>query len=66
MFDRACFIEILKANHMTQEVVSKALSIDGSTLYRKMAGISDFTLSEIRELRKLLSLTMEEVEAVFF
>ena len=66
MFSRSRFIAVLKDKKLRQEDVSNALSINGSTLYRKMAGISDFTRAEIEKLRELLSLSVKEAEAIFF
>ena len=66
MFKRSKFISIIKTKNLRQEDVSDALSINGSTLYRKMKGESDFTRAEIERLRKLLSLSAEEAEAIFF
>lgn len=42
----------------------KALSIDDSTLYRKIVGVGEFMRSEIQELRALLELDARGTEAV--
>ncbi len=46
--------------------ISNCLGISESTLYRKMSGNSDFTRNEIQLLRQFLSLSMEEIDAIFF
>lgn len=66
MFNRSRFIATVKDKNLRQEDVASALSINGSTLYRKMAGDSDFTRAEIQKLRNLLSLSVEEAEVIFF
>lgn len=66
MFNRARFHEAVKTRGMTLSEVAKLMKINGATLYRKMYGISDFTRSEIEDLRLALLLTNEEADALFF
>lgn len=51
---------------LTNEKISKELQIDPVTYYRKKRGESDFFRGEIQIIRKLLKLTQEEVEKIFF
>ena len=51
---------------LTNEDVAKALNIDPSTYYRKKRGETDFYRREIRLIRKLLCLSPEEVDSIFF
>lgn len=66
MFDRSKFTAAMKRQNLKQEDVSLTLSINESTLYRKMTGESDFTRAEIQTLRNLLSLNVGDAEAIFF
>lgn len=51
---------------LTNEDVARALDIDPATYYRKKRGETDFYRREIRLIRKLLCLTSEDVDAIFF
>ena len=55
-----------KERGLTNEDVAKALNIDSSTYYRKKRGETDFYRREIRLIRKLLCLSSEEVDSIFF
>ena len=46
--------------------IAEALGINTTTLYRKLNNESDFTRAEIQSLRKLLKITPQEVENIFF
>lgn len=56
----------IKEKGLTNESVAKELHIDPATFYRKKKGESDFTRKEIQILRKILSLTHQEVDLIFF
>lgn len=56
----------IKEKGLTNEAVAKELHIDPATFYRKKKGESDFTRKEIQILRKILSLTHQEVDLIFF
>ena len=51
---------------MTLEEVAKRMGINPSTLDRKMSGNSDFTRHEIQTLRKMLSMTADDCDNIFF
>lgn len=46
--------------------IAEMLGVNPSTLTRKMNGDTDFTRGEIVTLRQGLSLSLNEVEAIFF
>lgn len=51
---------------LTQKDLSVALRKDVSTYSKKENGIVDFTASEIRIIKQLLSLDPETIDAIFF
>ncbi|MFR5064817.1 MAG: hypothetical protein ACLTDD_08845 [Thomasclavelia spiroformis] len=51
---------------LTNEEVAKAIGIDPATYYRKKRGETDFYRKEIRVIRKLLNLSSEDVDLIFF
>ena len=48
------------------EQASNQTNMDPATFYRKKTGESDFKRKEIQILRKILNLSSEEVDAIFF
>lgn len=52
--------------NVSQTEVAKRIGINPSTLARKMGGDSEFTRTEIIMITKLLDLTKDEMNAVFF
>lgn len=66
MFDRKLFRSKVVAAGLTLEYVSREIGINPSTLDRKMSGISDFTRAEMQKLRKILDLSAEEFDGIFF
>lgn len=44
----------------------RALHISPQSFYRKMAGLTDFKLTEIRKLKNILRLTDQQVNEIFF
>lgn len=66
MFDRNKFRAKVVAAGLTLESVSKQLGINPSTLDRKMSGVSDFNRREIQILRRVLSMTADECDEIFF
>lgn len=57
----------LKEKGMSVEEVSKLIGIDKSTFYRKLASDgATFTIGEVDKMSKALSLTVEEINAIFF
>lgn len=51
---------------LSKENIAISLGINISTFYRKFNGESDFTLSELRKLKKILHLTKDDVDRIFF
>ncbi len=51
---------------VSREDLAKKLNINPTTLYRKFIGESDFTLSELKVLKKVLKLSNEDVDRIFF
>lgn len=51
---------------VTKEEIAKNLGINIATVYRKINGESDFTLSELRELKKIFGLSKDDVDRIFF
>ncbi len=51
---------------LTFAFLSKHLNIDRATLYNKVNGITEFKASEIAIISKLLNLSVEERDRIFF
>lgn len=52
---------------MNVEEVAKKVGINKTTLYRKLnSGGDNFTLSEVKKIGEVLSLTYNELEIIFF
>lgn len=52
--------------NVSVDETAKALHIDPATVYRKLSGKTEFVVSEVIALRKLLHLTDSEVQDIFF
>ena len=46
--------------------IATVIGVNQATLYRKINGTSDFTRNEIQLIRHALSLTVDEVDNIFF
>ena len=66
MFNKQKFLAAVAKNRSTIDELANRLSVDSTTVYRKMNGVSDFTRAEIQELRLFLSLSAREADAIFF
>lgn len=66
MFDKARFRAALILKGLTMEQLAAALSINPATLSRKINGVTDFTHSEMKRIREILSLSTEQFEGIFF
>ena len=66
MFKQNLFKAKLAANENTMKQIAGAIGVNEATLYRKINGTSDFTRNEIQIIRQFLSLTLEDVEKIFF
>lgn len=51
---------------VSKEDIAQELGINVTTVYRKINGESDFTLSELRKLKNMLKLSKEDVDRIFF
>lgn len=51
---------------VSKEDMASALGVNIATVYRKINGESDFTLSELKKLKKILKLSSEDVDSIFF
>ena len=53
-------------NGITVTAMANQMGMNGSTAYRKLRGISDFTLGEIKSMQHILNLSNERIVAIFF
>lgn len=51
---------------LTIDEIARNLEISPVTVYRKSNGESEFTLSELVTLKKILKLSSEDVDRIFF
>ena len=51
---------------ITAEQIATALDVDKATVYRKLSGKSEFVVSEAAILRKVLHLSDDEFNSIFF
>lgn len=63
-FDGVALLQELKRLKMSVPEAAKAIGISKVTLYRKIAGESEFNLREIRWFRELMG--VEATEKIFF
>ena len=66
MLNKTLLTQFIKRAGLTQEAFASELGINYSTLFRKMTGESDFTRAEIQIAKKVLNLSLEEADAIFF
>ncbi len=66
VFNKRLFEQKVSESSYTMDELAWKLGINAATLYRKKTGISDFTRSEIQRISEILSLSRDEVVAVFF
>lgn len=66
MFDKNKLKAKIVENGFTLEQIAQKLGINPATMYRKMSLESDFTRNEIAMLKDLLSLTIEDINTIFF
>lgn len=58
--------EKIEESGMTMVAIARKTGIKRETLYNKLSGKSEFTASEIVAMSKVLRLSVEEREAIFF
>ena len=66
LFDKAKFRAALILKGMTMEQLAAALDINPATLSRKVNGVTEFTHLEMKRLRSVLSLSVQQFEEIFF
>ena len=66
MFDRNKFRGKVVSEGLTIADVAGRLNINPTTLHRKISGESEFTRKEIQQLRAILNMSAEEIDAIFF
>ncbi|MBO5415139.1 MAG: DUF739 family protein [Clostridia bacterium] len=64
MFDKKRLEAELVLQNISKAEFAKALGIDTSTLYKKMNGKSDWTLTEIRKTGEILG--KDKINPIFF
>lgn len=64
MFDKKRLEAELVLQNISKAEFAKALGIDTSTLYKKMNGKSDWTLTEIRKTGEILG--KDKINTIFF
>ena len=66
MTDVKALVGIMEQRGKSKRATANALNINRTTLYRKLEGEGiSFTVGEVRELIEFLSLTRDEVYAIF-
>lgn len=56
----------MKRHGFTYNTLSKALELSENSLWRKINGMNEFTLSEIRTIIKELQLNNDKMNVIFF
>lgn len=59
-------LDRIKQSGLKRERIASELNVSGETLRRKLAGLSEFTASEIGLLCSLLGFTPEDAAAIFY
>ncbi len=66
MSDSVKLSEAIKSRGVKKGFVAQQIGVSVSTLWRKMKGTSDFTLSEIQTIAAALKLSDKEIRDIFF
>ena len=66
MYNERKFKAKLVEAGLTVEKLAETIGINQATLYRKIAGKSEFTRIEMQIIQKALHLTREDLCAIFF
>ena len=66
MFNKNLFRAKVVKRGLTLAQIASDIGIKETTLWRKMAGISDFSRKEIYDIIHILSLTSDDVDNIFF
>lgn len=59
-------VDAIKNSGLKMEFVAKKGGMSRTAFWRKMNGVSEFTLSEIQTLAQLLNLSPEQIHYIFF
>ncbi len=51
---------------VSTETLAESMGINVATLYRRFNEPDSFTVGEVRQIAKMLNLTADEVDAIFF
>lgn len=65
---RKNLLKLFKKNNLKTKDVAKELNISTNTLYKKCRGESEFTISEVVVLSKILEISVEELimDVIYF
>lgn len=66
MFSKEKLVEELNSRRATLKELAQEIGIDESTLFRKMAGSSDFSRAEMQKIKEFLKLDTRQMEEIFF
>lgn len=66
MTDTAKLKYFIEKNNLTQSKLAEMLGITMATMNNKVLGKREFSTEEIFKIQKILNLTLEEKEEIFF
>lgn len=66
MIDKKEFKIAMVRSDIKMERLAEMLGVTTATLSRKVNNKSEFTVSEVKALRKILNLSLEDGERIFF
>ena len=66
MFDKNKLKYYALCKNKSTVEIAEALSIDKSTLWRKMSGSSDFSREEVQKIKEFLGLSNDQAMEIFF
>ena len=66
MFDKNKLKYYALCKNKSMVEIAEALSIDKSTLWRKMSGSSDFSREEVQKIKEFLGLSNDQAMEIFF
>lgn len=66
MFNADKLRGVMAEKRFSAERMARVLGINPATMSRKMAGISEFTRSEIQLISASLELSVSDIQAIFF
>lgn len=66
MFNADKLRGVMAEKRFSAERMARVLGINPTTMYRKMAGTSEFTRSEIQLISSSLELSTSDIQAIFF